>query len=209
MTYRPITDMWILTRARLKDGQTFYGSYPGGFPERARALLGVSINDPVLHVCGGKVKYYIYANAIGPNDKTLDLDESLRPDFLQDARDPFPVMEGGWPAILIDPPYSGEDASHYSVGADKYPSPNLLLKNALTVVRPGGRVGILHYQLPRRPPEAVGFRTRFVACVGGVVGFNNRIRVFSVFEKIVLSIKIIQCSTTLRGAAHGKSFNFK
>ena len=60
MTYRPITDTWILTRAKLKRGHTFYGAYPGGFPERARALLGVTINDPVLHVCGGKIKYYPY-----------------------------------------------------------------------------------------------------------------------------------------------------
>lgn len=187
MTYRPITDMWILTRAKLKGGHTFYGSYPGGFPERARALLGVTINDAVLHVCGGKIKFYPYAHGIGPNDKTLDLDESLAPDFLQDARYPFPTVEGGWPAILMDPPYSKEDVKNYPVGADKYPSPNLLLKNGLIAVRPGGRVGILHYQLPRPPKaERIGFQTRFVACIGVVVGFNNRIRVFSVFEKSCL-----------------------
>ena len=184
MTYRPITDVWILTRAKLKNGEKFYGSYPGGFPERARALLGVTISDPVLHVCGGKIKYYPYTHAIGPNDKTLDLDESLAPDFLQDARDPFPIMEGGWPAILIDPPYSIEDAKHYSVGTDNYPSPNLLLRNALMAVRPGGRVGILHYILPSPPPDKIGFKTRFIACIGVVVGFNNRIRVFSVFERV-------------------------
>ena len=183
MTYRPITDMWFLARAKLKGGQKFYGSYPAGFPERARAFLGVSIDDPVLHVCGGKLRSYPYPHAIGPNDKTLDLDESLCPDYLQDARDPFPIIEGGWPAILINPPYSKEDAKNYSIGGDKYPSPNLLLKNALIVVRPGGRVGVLHYQLPSPPPEKIGFRTRFVASVDVVGGFNNRIRVFSVFEK--------------------------
>ena len=183
MTYRPITDMWFLARAKLKDGQTFYGSYPGGFSERARALLGVSIQDAVLHVCGGKIRFYPYANAIGPNDRTLDLDGSLGPDFLQDAQYPLPAINGGWPAILMDPPYSEEDARHYSTGAGNYPKPNLLLRNALVAVRPGGRVGLLHYQLPAPPPEGIGFKTRFIACVGVVVGFNNRIRVFSVFEK--------------------------
>lgn len=178
--------MWILARAKLKNGQKFYGSYPAGFPERARALLGVTINDAALHICGGKIKYYPYANAIGQNDKTLDLDESLDPDYLQDARDPYPAVEGGWPAILMDPPYSEEDAKHYSPGAEKYPKPALLLKNALLAVRPGGRVGILHYLSPRPPSERIGFKTRFVACIGVVVGFNNRIRVFSVFEKSCL-----------------------
>jgi hypothetical protein len=185
MSYRPITDIWFLARAKLKYGQKLYGSYPGGFPERARVVLGLPIYDPLLHVCGGKVKYYPYPHAIGPNDKTLDLDESLAPDYLQDARDPFPTVDGGWPAILMDPPYSKEDAKHYRTGPDKYPQPNLLLKNGLMAVRPGGRVGILHYLVPRPPSENIGFKTRFVACIGVVVGFNNRIRAFTVFERVV------------------------
>jgi hypothetical protein len=189
--YRPITDTWILARAKLKDGKTYYGAYPGGFPERARALLGVTLKDPVLHVCGGMVRHYPYANAIGPGDCTLDLDPALEPDYLQDARDPFPccadlgAVKIPWPAILMDPPYSEQDATHYVPGSDTYPSPNLLLKNALQAVRPGGRVGLLHYVLPQPPrPEVVGFETRFVACVSVYVGFNNRVRCFSVFERL-------------------------
>jgi len=53
MSYRPITDIWFLARAKLKGGVEYYGAYLGGFPERARALLGATINEPVLHVCGG------------------------------------------------------------------------------------------------------------------------------------------------------------
>jgi len=52
--------MWILTRAKLKGGVKYYGAYPGGFPERARALLGAIIDEPVLHVCGGVVRHYPY-----------------------------------------------------------------------------------------------------------------------------------------------------
>ena len=92
--YRPITDFWILARAKLKHGRRFYGAYPGGFLERARALLGVTINDPVLHVCAGRVRDYPYPRGIGPNDKTLDLDAAVEPDFVQDARRPFPLMAG-------------------------------------------------------------------------------------------------------------------
>jgi hypothetical protein len=49
MTYRPISDEWILARPRLREGAKLFGAYPGGYLERARALLGVHINDPVLH----------------------------------------------------------------------------------------------------------------------------------------------------------------
>lgn len=189
--YRPICDLWILARAKLKDGSKYYGAYLGGFPERARALLGCSINDPVLHVCGGMARRYPYKRGFGPCDKTLDLDPKTEPDYLQDAREPFPSdlgtpIGGGvrwlefepWGGILIDPPYSEIDATHYLPGSDKYPKPNQLIKNAFDVLPVGGRVGIIHYILPSPPKNSV-----FVACVGVICGFNNRMRCYSVFEK--------------------------
>lgn len=175
MSYRPITDMWILARAKLLEGQKYYGAYLGGFPERARALLGVTVNQPVLHVCGGKARYYPYKGGFGPNDQTVDLDPELSPDYLQDALAPLPR---GFAAILADPPYSEADAEHYAPGPDKYPSPGKLVANALEALEVGQRVGLIHYMLPKSPPAS-----RFVACVGVVCGFNNRVRVYSVFEK--------------------------
>jgi hypothetical protein len=184
VSYRPITDVWFLARAKLLGGEKYYGAYLGGFPERARALLGVTIQDPVLHVCGGKSRLYPYKGGFGPNDYTLDLDPTLKPDFLQDARQPFPgrpspLGDTQWPAILMDPPYSEEDAQHYAPGSENYPTPNQLIKNALAALRPGGRVGLIHYILPN--PAGM----RFVAAVGILCGFNNRIRIYSVFEKPV------------------------
>jgi hypothetical protein len=199
--YRPITDIWFLARAKLKGGQKYYGAYLGGFPERARALLGCRVNEPVLHVCGGKAKLYPYKRAFGKNDKTLDLDPSCEPDFLADARDAFPFADARpepktqllmeslgqlpatrgsqpWAGVLIDPPYSEQDAAHYLPGADKYPKPNQLIRHALDVLPVGGRVGIIHYILPSPPPGVY-----FVAAVGIFCGYNNRIRSYSVFER--------------------------
>jgi len=185
MSYRPITDLWLLTRCKYKGGVKRYGGYLGGFPERARALLGCNINDPVLHVCGGLAKLYPYKRGFGPNDKTLDLDPTCEPDFLADACDPLPFyketpddIDRYWGGILIDPPYSEQDATYYPPGADKFPKPNLLVKNALDVLAPGGRVGIICYHLPSPPKDTV-----FVACVGIACGFNNRLRAYTVFEK--------------------------
>lgn len=181
--YRPICDFWILARAKLKGGVKYYGAYPGGFPERARALLGVSIDDPVLHVCGGMAKLYPYPRGFGPHDETLDLDPFCNPDFIADARDPFPTDTAGgmgrFRAYLIDPPYSEDDAEKYRPGSSKYPKPNLLLKNGIEACAVGGRVGIIHYIVPSPPKNA-----KFVACVAVWNGYNNRIRVFSVFERL-------------------------
>lgn len=178
MSYRPITDVWILGRAKVK----YYGAYPNGFLERAKDLMGVRRRDAMLHVCGGHAKSYPNKKVIGPNDYTLDLDPNTKPDFLRDARLPFPdyTIQDQWPSILIDPPYTEVDADEYLPGRGAMPSPNKLLKHGLQAVCLGGKVGMLHYLWPR-PPKDLG---RCVAVVGVVVGFNNRMRCFSVFERI-------------------------
>ena len=153
--------------------------------------MGVSNNDPILHVCSGRIKDYPY-KGLGPNDKTLDLDESLAPDFLQDAREPFPknVYEekvhgfpirsfDPWAAVMIDRPYTEEDAKKYAPGPDKLPSANLLVKNGIEVVPIGGKVGILDYVWPQPPKNA-----KEVAVVTVATGRNNRARLFTVFERL-------------------------
>lgn len=175
MSYRPITDTWFLARAKLKGGRKYYGAYLGGFPERARALLGATIEEPVLHVCGGMARHYPYVGGFGTRDKTLDLDPATEPDYLGDARGAYPQ---GFKAILADPPYSADEAENYALGRDAYPAPNLIIKLGFEALPIGGRIGIIHYILPSPPKPS-----RFVAAVGVMCGFNNRIRVFSVFER--------------------------
>jgi len=185
MSYRPITDFWFLARAKLKGGEKYYGAYLGGFPERARVLLGASISEPVLHVCGGKARLYPYKGGFGPNDMTMDLDPKLLPDICHDANEAFPMAltnqnDPRFPfrAMLADPPYSPEDAAHYAPGRTQYPLPNRIVSHMMNALPVGCRAGIIHYVLPACPKNA-----KFIACVGIICGFNNRIRCFSVFEK--------------------------
>lgn len=179
MSYRPITDTWILARSKVK----YYGAFPSGFLSRARALLGVGPYDAVLHVCGGKVRDYPF-KGLGRFDKTLDLDPECQPDFLQDASEPLPLLEtplgqSPWPAVLIDRPYTEEDADRYAPGREKLPSANLLVKNGIGGVEIGGRVGILDYVWPQPPKNAIE-----VAVITVVTGRNNRARLYTVFEKV-------------------------
>lgn len=179
MNYRPITDLWILARPKVK----YYGAYPSGFLHRARALLGVGRTAAVLHVCSGRVRDYPY-KGLGVNDKLLDLDPAVEPDFLQDARKPLPMKSAPnpsvfWDAVLIDRPYTTEDAAHYTPGADALPPINPLLKNAISVVDIGSKVGVLDYVWPQPPKNATE-----VAVVSVVMGRNNRGRLFTVFERL-------------------------
>lgn len=188
--YRPICDLWILARAKLNGGEKYYGAYLGGFVERARVIIGCRMKDPMLHVCGGKAKFYPYKRGFGPNDMTLDIDKNLNPDFLQDARTEFPLRPRSlkdkkadkphkkWRGILIDPPYSEQEAENYAAGARTYPKPSELLKNASSALLRGARVGIIHYIWPSPPKDMM-----CVAEIGIVCGYNNRIRNFAVYER--------------------------
>jgi hypothetical protein len=173
MSYRPITDVWILARPKVK----YYGAYPAGFLHRARQLLGVHNEDPVLHVCSGMVKAYPF-RGLGPNDQTVDLDPALSPDWLQDVREDLP-LPGFWYGILADPPYSEADAEHYVPGAMAFPSASTVLKNCCAAVREGGRVGIIHYEWPRPPKD-----WREVAVVAVGCGRSQRARWFTVWEHV-------------------------
>lgn len=188
----PITCSVYGVRAQGVDG--YYGCYPVGFMAQARDLLGVRIYEPVLHVCSGMVRKYKWPEfAVGPEDKTLDLDPALEPDFLQDARDSFPLWHcvtdtdgrgeevrfyTDWAAIMIDRPYSEEDADHYAPGRDKLPTPKQLMDNAFAVLRVGHRVGYLDYISPTCPKNG-----RVVANMSVMTGHNNRIRWYTVYEK--------------------------
>jgi len=176
MSYHPIHDKWFLARPKRRNGAAFYGAYPNGFLWRARILIGAWPSDAVLHVCAGVVRHRTM-DRIGPNDRTLDLDRALEPDFLQDAREPYPT---GFRAILADPPYSPADAEQYTPGRAAYPEAESILRHALDALPPGGRAGILHVRAPRPPTKGV----RFAATVAVLVSYGNQVREFSVFEKL-------------------------
>lgn len=209
-SYRPLTDMMIMARPKVP----FHGAFPSGSLVRMRDLLGVCITTPLLHVCAGRVRDYPFAG-FGPNDRTLDLDQDLKPDYHTDAReigalpgDLFPVgvvdgralpvdhchvrrVEKGneppvsdlWPAVLVDRPYTEEDAANYlgGKGADYFPDIHDLLRRCLTLVSPGGRVGVLDYVFPRPPRTGV----RLVATTGMLQGYGNSIRGYYVYERLV------------------------
>ena len=177
MSYRPITDVWILARSKVK----YYGAYPAGFLARARALLGVSPMDAVLHVCAGRVRDYPYAG-FGPKDETVDLDPAVCPDYVMDVRTQLPLgplSEGCWPAILIDRPYSIADAAKYRPGPIALPEANALLKFCLATVPVGHRVGMLDYLWPH-----AGTLGKEVAVIAVGTGRNNRARWFTVWERV-------------------------
>ena len=143
------------------------GGYPIGFLDRAYQTLGVTDPTQVLHLCSGSMRIGV----------TVDIRPAMKPDIVADARHvPLPDASFDW--IMADPPYSEEYARNlYDTEAD-YPRPGQLLKEASRLLRPGGRVGLLHFQVPmHRPP------LRMVGVWGVSTGAGYAIRAWTVFEK--------------------------
>ena len=160
-SYRPLCDFWLLARPKVK----YYGAYPAGFLWRAKTLLGDITN--LCHLCSGKVE---------GGGFTIDIDPTLQPSLVADCLK-VPLEDGHFSAVLCDPPYTLEDAQHYN--HKELPNPNQLLREAIRLVKVGGRVGFLHYICPSPPKNA-----RLVSTVAVLVGFNNRVRLYSVYEKL-------------------------
>lgn len=77
------------------------------------------------------------------------------------------------------PPYSRQEATNYAPGPEAYPTPAEILRNASNALLVGSRIGIIHYFPPAPPPELM-----CIAIIGVICGFNNKIRAYSVYEKI-------------------------
>lgn len=163
-------------RPRLWHGQeaTVLAEFPdgGGFPPDflpwAYRTLGVTDPSRVLHMCSGGVRTGI----------TVDIRAELEPTIVADARAiPLPDASIDW--IIADPPYTGVYHRELYGGSDEtYPKPSQLLREAGRLLVPGGRVGFLHYLLPRQVPPL-----RFDRVYGVTFGFNFSIRAWSIFRK--------------------------
>lgn len=144
-----------------------WGTFPRGFLAWAFRRLGAAPRE-ILHVCSG---------ALGPDagGVRVDLHAEARPDVQADGRR-LPFRDNTFRAVLIDPPWSVEYAR--DLYGTKYPRPSHLLLEAARVLKPGGRIGFVHFIIPNPP---VG--TRILRITGLTQGCGYRIRAFTLFQK--------------------------
>jgi len=147
----------------------------GGFPSRflvdvAYPTLGVTDPTRVLHICSGSVRAPF----------TVDRRASVRPAVVADAR-ALPFRPGCFEWAIADPPYSREWArTLYGISARQYPTPGGIVEEALRVLAPGGRLGLLHYMVPPYSTASA----RLVGVWGITIGPGSTIRAWSVLEKL-------------------------
>lgn len=143
------------------------GGYPHRFLERAYQTLGVTDPSRVLHICSGGVKVGV----------TVDVRAEVAPRVIGDAR-MLPFRDATFDWAMADPPYGESYAEQLYGTGESYPRPSHILSEASRVLRPGGRVGILHFIVPK-----ARYGLRQVGCWGVYTGPDFAIRAWTVYEK--------------------------
>lgn len=153
------------------DGGT-WGAFPRGrgesFLSWALRQLGARSSHDVLHVCSGGL-------GAGTPGVRVDIRAEASPSVVADGR-ALPFADAAFAAVLIDPPYTVEYARDL-YGTD-YPRPSHLLAEAARVVKPLGRIGILHFLVPNPPADC-----DVVAVHGVTQGCGYRIRALTIYQR--------------------------
>lgn len=152
----------------MHDPEPLFGVYPQRFLPWVLKLLGNPAHRDLLHVCSGALKREVLGYR-------LDLRARAAPDVVADGR-ALPFQTASLRAVLIDPPYTVEYAR--SLYDTDYPRPSHLLREASRVLKPGGRIGFVHYLVPNPPPGC-----SLVLVKGLTQGCGYRIRAVTIYER--------------------------
>jgi hypothetical protein len=166
------TDAWVLPRPR---PDAFVGSFPLHFEQKlvrvVAALQGRGDWEygagSVLHPFGGLAE-------IGD---TVDLNATTSPTWVGDAHDLHWLEDESYDLVILDPPYSDEEAE-WLYGTPPL-RPARFTAEAVRVCKTGGHVAVYHRAQPKRPPG-----TRLVRRIVVLTRTNHAPRVCFVFEKL-------------------------
>ena len=145
----------------------FYGGYPAGYLRRMKALF--PDKQKALHLFRGRVDTEFW-----PGD-TVDIVPELQPTYLDDAQTLLNVPLALYDIVLVDPPYSVEDAVHYGTSMIK----RRQVMTALQRLKPGTHVVWLDQ-------AAVMYRKDFFrqdAAIGMQKSTNHRYRQITIFRR--------------------------
>ncbi len=171
--------LWAISEVvEIEEPEPIWGQYPKGFLRFALRHLHC---DPVevLHICSGCLTDADVGGGI-----RVDLRAQALPTVRADGR-ALPFKDESFAGVLLDPPYTKQYAEE--LYGTKYPRPSHLLREAARVLRPGGRIGFLHFIMPYPPPGC-----RYVTVVGISTGRGYALRAFSIFKKMEEQKKMFQ-----------------
>lgn len=144
------------------------GGYPKGFIEWAIREMGCTDASTILHLCSGSMVTGV----------RVDVRAEMEPDIVADCRN-VPLPDESFDFIMADPPYSKEYAANLYGTAKHYPEPGAIAKEARRLLKPGGKFGLLHFQVPMTKKPM-----RIMRVYGVTTGAGYAIRAWTLCEKV-------------------------
>jgi len=147
-----------------------YGEYPATFFKRILAMFPNIEEERFLHLFSGTM-----GNGFGV---TVDGSDKFNPNIIHvlTKDTPLPFQNETFDVVLADPPYSKDHAKEYVL---PYPSPTLILKEAMRVLKPGGYFLLLHQMYPSYKRGEI----LLVGLIAIITGFYCVTRLLSIFKK--------------------------
>lgn len=156
------TETWVLPRPR---PDAYVGGFPLHFEQRLWKLLGCPAK--VLHPFGGLAEIGDF----------VDLNATTTPTWVGDAHDMHWIGDGTYDLVILDPPYSAEEAEElYDTPPPRWAD---YTREAVRVCKVGGHVAVYLDKQPARPEG-----TKLVHRILVLTRTWHRPRVCFVFEKL-------------------------
>ncbi len=133
----------------------------------------------------GDERVYLCSGPVGDNQAIrVDVRPEVNPTHIEDARNTSLENESA-DFVLIDPPYTKDLADKYYGTKKDYHGINVFTKEAARIVKPGGLILTLTYEIPKRIPGC-----DFIAVCGVyTVPMTGYMRCFTVSRKTGEPIK--------------------
>lgn len=146
----------------------YHGQFPMTLVKRITAMFPPDEVD-FLHLCCG-IEHIDGAF-------NVDLMDTGAQDLQANVED-LPLKNNSYDVILIDPPYSEEDASRY--GVPRLIKTKTVVNEASRILRPGGWLLWLDEKVPNTPKKD----WNWVGIVGIITGRNRRARWLAMFQRL-------------------------
>jgi len=147
-----------------------YGEYPATFFRRIKAMFSEIEESKFLHLFSGTMGQDYGVTLDGSNEFKPDITHILTKEA------PLPFKDNSFEVVLADPPYSKEHALNYGL---PYPPPELILKEAMRVLRPDGYFLFLHTMYPSYNRKEI----KLIGLIAIITGFKSVTRLLSIFKK--------------------------
>jgi hypothetical protein len=145
----------------------YYGQYPSTFVKRIQAMFPQA---KMLHLCCGRCNISGAVN--------VDFHPLPEADVVANVEDlPDDLKRGQFDVVLIDPPYSEQDADRYKV--PRLVNSQKVMKQSRDALKDGGYLLWLDEKYPMYRRN----NWKLVGLISIVTGFERRVRVLSIFQK--------------------------